>query len=257
MRKLFVALAFFWSSALSTVAIADDWTGFYVGAHGGYGWGDSEVDLTHSSGAIHYNDPFLPGDEHPDFSDYNGWFAGGQAGFNVKIAPGIIVGLEADVSGADLGDDLTTAISKQGARWDISSNLDVFGTVRGRLGYLVNDQLLAYGTGGFAWGRVDLKQATTFYDVNTGQPQATDSEGGRTSGTVNHLGWTIGAGLEYRLAAHWTLKTEYLFVDLGKEDYALTGTNKPPSNPAAVPYVETFAGDVTFHSVRVGLNYGF
>lgn len=248
MRKYMFALAFVSSSVFSTVASADDWSGPYIGAHAGYASGDAAVDLTGSSGAIHYNDPFLPGDQHQKFGGYDGWIGGGQIGFNQQFDT-IVAGVEADVSATDVGSDLTTGISVQGASWDISSELEVLGTVRGRLGFLLSNQLLAYGTGGFAWGRVDVKQATTFHNP--------PDDGGRTSGTINHFGYAIGGGLEYMIAPKFSIKAEYLYVDLGKEDYALSGTTKPPSNPAAAPYVETFASDIELHTFRVGLNYAF
>jgi opacity protein-like surface antigen len=40
------------------------------------------------------------------------------------------------------------------------AKIDWFGTVRGRLGLLVSDQLLIYGTGGLAYGRVAVSGGT-------------------------------------------------------------------------------------------------
>jgi outer membrane immunogenic protein len=99
-----------------------------------------------------------------------------------------------------------------------------FGTVRGRLGVLITDQVLLYGTGGLAYGRVEL------------------------SGVTN----------SYFLPAGWTWKAEYLYVDLGSLDTAA------PFPPALVPLTITpLTGPLTTHThftdniVRVGLNYKF
>lgn len=96
-----------------------NWTGFYAGVHGGYGWGDA-ANL-----------------------DPSGWFGGGQIGYNWQFAPNWVWGVEADIAGADLNDN-----SGFGTLANVKTN--VFGTARVRLGYTV-DRTMVYGTGGFAW----------------------------------------------------------------------------------------------------------
>jgi outer membrane immunogenic protein len=103
--------------AAPAVAPLFNWTGFYIGGHGGYGWGDA-------SGL-----------------DTNGWFGGGQIGVNYQFAPNWVWGVEADISGGKIdGGNAATAAFKT----------DVFGTARLRLGYTV-DRVMFYGTGGLAW----------------------------------------------------------------------------------------------------------
>src|SRR5215470_13904893 len=80
-----------------------NWTGFYAGAHGGYGWGDAE-------------------NLNPQ-----GGFGGGQIGYNWQYAPNWVAGLEADISAADLSDK--NAVGAPLA----SSKVNYFGTARGRL----------------------------------------------------------------------------------------------------------------------------
>lgn len=228
------------------------WSGLYLGGHAGYGWGDWDADLSHSSGAIHYSDPFVPADNALSVGD--NWLGGFQIGWN-RQSGSVVWGLEADVSwtGLDASGRYQTADTpkcgnESCTQWDIDTKLDLFGTVRGRLGYLVTPNLLLYGTGGFAWGIVDAHQA-----ANHNGPDFLDP-GGRTSGDVNHFGWTAGAGGEFLLASNITIRAEWLYVDLGKENYMLTGTTKPDNN---VPYAETFATDLSFHTVRIGVNYRF
>ena len=236
-----------------TPSIKDDisqapinWSGVYFGVNAGYAWGDSEVDLTRSSGAIYYNDPFLPSDRRQDFEDADGFLGGVQVGINKQFGRSVI-GLEADVAWTNIEDELTTGVSVQGARWDISSELETLATFRARFGFLVHDNLLVYGTAGVAWGRFDINQATTFV-----QPCCAD--GGRTGGKEDHVGYVVGAGAEYALSNNWTIKGEYLYVDLGDQDYALSGTVSPTSS---TPYVETFAAEHELHILRAGLNYKF
>lgn len=92
---------------------ATNWTGFYVGANAGWGWGSGT------------------------FTNPNGALGGFQAGYNYQFANPIVVGVEADFdfSGMSAG----------------GFSVDYIGTVRARLGYAL-DRFLVYGTGGFAYG---------------------------------------------------------------------------------------------------------
>src|SRR5262245_19219334 len=101
MRKALASLCLFVATALSGPAQAGDgygkplgWTGFYVGAHAGYGAGDWNVDLSHSSGAIHWNDPFANPFQSLKSSD--GPLGGLQLGYNKQLGS-IVVGFETDV----------------------------------------------------------------------------------------------------------------------------------------------------------------
>lgn len=153
------------------------WTGFYIGGNAGYGWGSGQ-DALGISGV-----------------DPNGWLAGGQAGYNYQFGNNVVVGLEADVQGADISAGTPA----------LSSKLDLLGTVRGRLGYAFG-RVLPYVTGGFAWGNNSVDFA------GVGQSQTL-------------TGWTAGAGIEYALTDHWTAKTEYLYTDLGSKFYDSIGAN--------------------------------
>ena len=186
---------------------AYNWSGFYAGIHGGYGWGEdsaSAFGIT-SSG------------------DIDGWFGGGQIGWNWQ-APGSpwVWGIEADLSGSDIGSSATAL----GLTAD--TNLNMFGTVRGRLGYAW-DRVLVYGTGGYAWGRNEI----TF-----------SAPGISVSEERSHSGWVAGAGVEWALADNWTAKIEYQYLMLDSERYFPT-------------VLGGFDADADIHTVRVGLNYRF
>jgi outer membrane immunogenic protein len=104
-----------------------DWTGFYVGVYGGYGWGDVDVD-----------DGFAE-------SDTEGGLAGGTVGYNMQSG-NFVYGLEADGGWA--------GIETQDFADDENVNLDWTSTVRGRVGYAF-DNFLVYATGGAAIGGVE------------------------------------------------------------------------------------------------------
>lgn len=192
-----------------------NWQGLYLGLNTGYGWGNDNAAsfsaFGGSSGAI----------------NRSGWFGGGQVGYNAQFNY-LVLGLEADLQGADISD--TTGLAG-GAFTQASTNIDWFSTIRGRIGYAAGPALL-YFTGGWA-----------FADVNS---NVTSSSGGTTvsmSSDDIQSGYTLGGGVEWAFAPNWSLKTEYLYVDLGKETW---------SSP-----VGTYSTDTDFHTARVGLNYRF
>ncbi|MGO4404200.1 outer membrane protein [Bosea sp. RAF48] len=102
------------------------WTGFYVGANAGYGWGN-----VNSNG---FN----------NIGNLDGFVGGGQVGYNYQIGQ-FVVGAEADIQGADL--------SSGGNFFGASVKTEYFGTVRARLG-VAFDRFMPYITGGWAYGNV-------------------------------------------------------------------------------------------------------
>ena len=94
-----------------------------------------------------------------------------------------------------------------GASGEIGSTINYIGTVRARAGYAW-DRFLVYGTGGFAYGQVTSSASVTVA-AGGGGGSITGSE---TSGRV---GWTVGGGFEYAITPNFTVKTEYLYVNLG------------------------------------------
>lgn len=138
-----------------------------------------------------------------------------------------------------------------------------FGTVRARLGWLPGQNLLVYGTGGFACGRVErfgsyVNTGNTGF-ISLGSPGVTCLAGttcfageSRTTGS----GWTAGGGLEWAFWQHWSLKAEYLHVNLGSgKSFTEFATATPAGAAPASFNVNLNRPD--FNVVRVGLNYQF
>ena len=103
------------------------WTGFYVGANAGYGWGN--VNLNGWANNI---------------GDLDGFVGGGQIGYNYQMGQ-FVVGLEADLQAADLSSGNNLGL--------VGVKTDYFGTVRARVG-VAFDRFLPYVTGGWAYGNV-------------------------------------------------------------------------------------------------------
>lgn len=173
-----------------------NWTGFYVGAFGGYGWGNHDR-INDTGFANSYSS--------------SGGIAGGLAGYNWQINK-FVVGVEGDLAWADIkGDDNFVGGTRD------QTTLRWVGTIRGRAGFALNKWLL-FGTAGYAYG--DQRH------VNTDLVVGVDSF---TSGTS---GWTAGAGVEYAFTPNWIGKAEYRYYDFNR--YRRSGTPLTPNGLA--PY---------------------
>jgi outer membrane immunogenic protein len=197
------------------------WTGFYVGGNGGYGWAADPHNITYNSGDVSGG---------PDAS---GGFGGGQIGYNWQgvFSRDIVVGIEADIQGADISDTLHGTTSG-GISGFVRQDLDWFGTVRGRVGWAW-DRALIYGTGGFAYGEVDDRSVGS----GLGETITLRDDSDRT-------GYVVGGGVEYAIASNISMKIEYQFIDFGDE--RLTGTSEPSD-----VFVRSSPIDASFHTVQL------
>jgi len=199
-----------WNSAptnnMYSPAAASSWSGFYIGANASYGWGT-------------YTERAIAGGPSTE-ENSSGGALGVQAGYNLDMG-GFVLGTEADLQWSALGYSEDLAGGGQ-----FESKIDAFGTIRGRAG-MTFGQVMPYVTGGFAAGRGTTSEtigAVTTSESNT------------------HLGWTVGAGLEAQATQNISFKAEYLYVDLGAQDYAGIGGIEATHR---------------FSVVRAGINYKF
>jgi outer membrane immunogenic protein len=231
------------------VVYAPGWTGFYGGVNGGYAWGnDSHVTAGVDTALIQVPVPLTAAID-PPFQP-SGAFGGGQIGYNWQgvYHPNLVVGVEADIQGADIsGDEAQTAATNGGSSIvRAESRLDWFGSVRGRIGYDAGS-MLVYATGGFAFGGVKDKLAVTA------------SFGGASDTASIHedrtaTGYTVGGGVEHTLSRAWSLKAEYQYIDLGSDTLSATKTLTVPG-VAVVTATGKGEYDHSYNTVRVGLNY--
>jgi outer membrane immunogenic protein len=161
-----------------------NWSGFYIGAMGGYGFSD-HARLTVGGVTVTASG-----------NDVNGGFGGGTFGYNWQTGPWVF-GLEADVAGADISD------SASGGGVTVTERINAFGTATGRIGYAVGPTLF-YAKGGYAWANNEIS-ASGF--------------GAAFSESHIHSGWTVGGGLEYMLARNWSAKAEYMYADYSNQTY--------------------------------------
>ncbi|HEY0330177.1 MAG TPA: outer membrane beta-barrel protein [Rhodopseudomonas sp.] len=189
-----------YTKAPPPVAAVYDWTGFYIGANGG--WGQSHDNRSNDTTAT-----FLGS------YDGDGAVAGGQIGYRAQYSSWVF-GLEIQGNWADLHG--STAIAT-GAATTIHSKLDAFGLFTGQLGYAWNNALL-YVKGGAAV----TDRNYDFISNTTGLVTA-------STGYNTRLGATVGVGLEYGFYSNWSLGVEYDHIFENKHNVsfvsAATGLN--------------------------------
>jgi outer membrane immunogenic protein len=204
---------------------AYDWSGFYIGAHLGYGEANYGGTFDESGGNSI--------DPSPDDLDLNGIAGGAQAGWNWQ-SDNIVLGVEADVTFTDWSDRTHLNEDQEFLEGDV----DLLATLRLRAG-LAMDNWLFYVTGGGA-----IADAT--YDAT----DRNEGNGPDSNVDFNDIGYVLGGGVEMGLNEHWTVRAEGLYYGFDDEEDAggLTGD------------AETFNDHVRFNDawiVRGGVNFRF
>jgi len=228
-----------WTNAYASAAVTAPsalWTGFYIGGHGGYGWGQNPYAVPFSS-LIGGGIGILTGES------MSGWLAGAQIGYNWQYGS-VVTGVEFDLSAADIDGTSSTATVSPGpgstATGTLEHHVKYLGTIRGRLGWTPLNTVLLYGTAGLAWER--LQEKSTEVDV---VPAGTTV--GEFISLDNHFGWVAGAGVEVMLGSpNWIGRLEYLHYDFGRVGDQAVNTAASQS-----------AGRQTIDTVRAGVSYKF
>ncbi|HUO00597.1 MAG TPA: outer membrane beta-barrel protein, partial [Bradyrhizobium sp.] len=205
-----------------------DWSGWYAGGHVGYLAGQSGWSAASPSGLVSGTTNLTNGFDL--FKGSGSFFGGLQGGYNVVLPSHLLLGVEADASFPNLVSGTSTAGFASYGDIELYS-----GTVRGRLGYVLSNDWLVYGTAGFAWSYDQLK---TTQLADGAFPAGTDE-----GAYLWRIGWAAGAGIEIPVAPAWSARAEYLY----------TGFGDNRRNFAAMP--ETFISNLASQQVRFGLNY--
>lgn len=210
-----------------------DWEGAYVGLHGG--WGSS------SASSIYNDDAFNAPSCGPGFFwgcpvdvDPSGAFVGAQAGYNHLFSNNLLIGVEGDFSFARLTDSGDGPFDWIGgpSSTHVDLKVDRMATIQARVGWAM-DRWLPFATVGWGWAHAERSA----FNPDTIGPTAVSSSNW-------HHGWTLGAGVEYGITDHWTVKGEYRYFAGSTETYGLG-------------FADGTAIDLDIHTFRVGANYRF
>jgi outer membrane immunogenic protein len=221
-----------------------NWTGFYIGANAGGVWSDAGTVFTASP--VFFSAAAQISADGSVGLNKSGFTGGAQVGYNWQ-RDRFVLGVEADINYTDL--NKSVSITRAAAASlplgytvfeSISSNW--LATFRGRAGFAANNWLF-YGTGGLAVANFGFTQGSFFRDCPCGVVGSSSS---------TRAGWTAGGGVEYGVTSNWTVKAEYLYVNLGTQSFA--DSLAAGGFPGA-----TFTHQQTLNEniVRVGLNYRF
>jgi outer membrane immunogenic protein len=157
--------------------ILSDWAGFYIGVEGGYGWAATSFETATGNNA-----------------KPKGGLFGGFVGYNWQYG-NVVAGVEGDFDAADI-----KATDAGGFR----HKTDQLASARGRLGYAVAPNFLAFATAGAGWGHTEFSPG---------------------AGDVDQFGWVVGGGVEYRIWGPLIARAEYLHYDFGKKGPVLSDDN--------------------------------
>jgi len=214
---------------------AYDWSGFYIGGHVGYGWGETGATPSGIAGLL--VDPFR--------TDNDGWLGGVTFGFNYQSGR-VVVGYEgewwwADITGNADTNFLLGLLPGATVAGSYQNNWMFTSAVRVGIAF---DSVLLYGKAGLALANND-------YSVTASVPLIGFNYA--SSITETEVGWLVGAGIEWAVAGNWTMKVEGSYMDFGQKNRAFSGL--PILGLISLPV----NADIESHiaAVKFGVNYRF
>ena len=225
---------------------ATNWTGFYVGGVVGVAYGRTEISYPSSDPGVAGSKPWVFGP-----------LGGGEIGYNRQLSNNWVVGVEGDITAANVH-GARTAGNTSAASMDpfysavftAQDKTNWMGTATARVGYALGRTLFYVKAGGaFEDSTVATvcRQPPAITTSGTPVPCTNEADnvtnGFQTSST--RVGWTAGFGTEFDLGQNWSAKTEWDFLSFGRHTAVATdGTS--------------IVSDKSYLSqVKVGLNYRF
>lgn len=190
------------ASAADFVEPTYDWNGVYAGVFAGIGHTSSDWEGTDG-------DPeFDPVDVDETLSETT-VLLGGLVGVNFQKDK-LVFGAEADLAWFDSREHENL----DGAEGlDITSDINLLGSLRARLGY-AEDRTLFYVTGGAAFA-----DAEHTWDDGGGNDMPSKS-------VKLNFGWVVGAGIEHAWTDDWLVRLEGFYYDLGSKDRTVSDANE-------------------------------
>ena len=203
------------------------WTGCYIGGNVGGIFGRRSADFG-SFGSL-------------DSDNNSGFAGGGQIGCDYQFAGGWVIGIRDMFDGSSLSRDRTFSFPASGTFPGASGTVHLknswFDTLTGRIGYSVTPAWLWYFQGGAAWAKNSA-------DVNIGGFNVGSADRTRT-------GWTVGGGVEWMFAPHWSAFLEGNYMDFGSTSRNLV----TPLAGSVCQFGCGFSTKATATTVLVGVNY--
>jgi len=216
------------------LAPASSWTGLYVGGDAGAAWVKTPATWDPSFAAF----PISGTDRG------TGFIGGAHVGYNYEFMPDYIAGVEGDWSSTKAGGSFTQPwiappgfAFPPGSQTTMSADVDWLASARGRVGYVVSPDVMAYATGGAAWARIAYSGS-----------ENTVGYAASASGAKDVSGYVVGGGVEWAATNNWLVRAEYLYY----------GFDSGPSLMSSPGALSTYAwGKTTVSVARGGISYKF
>jgi len=222
-----------------------NWTGFYLGVQGGYGWGD----LRWTTGEEGTPEELIVNQHH------SGYFIGGEEGYNYQIGRWLVIGAEGDFSYSQVDDTShrTEGLSSPNpGPSTFKTGTDWTGSIGLRAGVAFH-HFLFFAKGGvsfahlnYSWFRID--------NLDPGE-EANHTESFKTDET--RAAPMVGGGVEYMINCHWSAKLEYKHLFLGRNHIHGSTIENFSGDVSERAEQETYKSKAEQDTVQVGLNYKF
>jgi len=236
------------------VAPAFSWTGCYIGAHAGYGWGRNTNEFGNAvASGVTENEGF-PAEFGPFNHNTSGGVAGGQLGCNYQTASNWVIGVEGELFWSGIRGSFTApedgADPGQFSRFESSNRWD--GDLALRAGF-VSGMNLFYGKAGVAVGSFkytewhdDFPTVHSCFLINPASPLTCSA-----TVTNTRAGLLLGAGWEHAFTTQWSFKVEYDYFNYGSHNIPY------PSGGPFGALIQSFPVKDTKQIVQVGVNFKF
>jgi outer membrane immunogenic protein len=204
------------------------WSGFYIGIHGGYGWGEADYSVFAPSF-------FAPVAGGAFSHDIDGGMVGGHVGFNWQWNQ-LVLGLEGAGTWTNIRGTVASPFFP--VTDSFRTEINAIGTITPRLGFAAGNALF-YVKGGLAVGSIDTSARSTLGGLTTFGNDET------------RVGWTVGGGLEYAVSPNWIFGIEGNYYDFGDVEARGVTVGTLPG------FVGSYDTDVTAWSVLGRVSYKF
>ena len=201
-----------------------DWTGFYIGANGGWGQARACWDFLTGVGAT-----LVEG-----CRDASGGVVGGQLGYRWQFGQ-FVVGVEGQGDWADISASHLSVINPA---FTTRAKIDGIGLITGQFGYAWNASLL-YFKGGAAVTGNSFGVLDTLTGVNLASVSST------------RWGGTVGVGFEYGFGPNWSVGVEYDHLFMGHNNNSFSVVN-----PIVAGALNRISEDVDMVTVRFNYRFG-
>ena len=207
------------------VAPIYDWSGFYIGANGGWGESHSCVDFLNAAGVA----------VAQGCGDRSGGLVGGQLGYRWQTSQWVF-GLEAQGDWADLSNQRLSLLNPAFSTRTKTSGIGLF---TGQIGYAWNASLFY-----FKGGAAVTDNRFSILDTASGAELAAAS--------ATRWGGTVGVGWEYGFAPNWSAGIEYDHLFMGHANNSFTATD-----PRLVGFLnDRISQDVDMLTLRINYRFG-